>query len=112
MRGSHPRHKTLCAKSQRFGKICPEECHVNRISGTSRAYVGGQHRGETQNVISPIHAFDLWQIGFVEVIAVTGRLKVYAPDFDVERIFLWRDDEIGAVTTQFAIDLVPDVGGD
>ena len=56
--------------------------------------------------------FDLGQVGFAEEGAVARRLQVHSADFDVERIFLRSDDQVGADGAQFAIDLVADVGGD
>src|SRR5580704_16684360 len=77
-----------------------------------QGYIDRQHGRKTHDVIAPEHAFDLGQVGFVEVTAIAGRLQVYATDIDVQRVFLRSDNQVGAVGAQFTADLVVNVGRD
>src|SRR5215831_10373464 len=60
----------------------------------------------------PERAADLGQVGFVKVSPVAGRFQIYSADLQVQRIFLRRDDQVRAISAQFAADLVANVGSD
>ena len=51
------------------------------------------------------------QVGFVEVAAAAGRLEIDAADLDIDGVFLRSHEQVRAIAAQFAVDLVPDIGG-
>src|SRR5207248_11617959 len=67
-----------------LGEISPDQSRVCACN----IHVDRQHRSEAHDVVTPEHAFDLWQIGFVQVSAIARRLKINAANFHVQRHFL------------------------
>src|SRR5438270_8027 len=80
-------HEVLFPELNLLGKIGSEQGGIR----ASKVHANRQHRSEPHDVIAPKHAFDLRQIGFVEISAVAGRLQIHAAEFHVESIFLRRD---------------------
>ena len=64
---------------------------------------------ESQNVVPPKNAFDLGQIGFVQI-SRPRSIHIHAAHAHAERIFHRPHDDVGAEGAQLAIELVADVG--
>src|SRR5258706_10363479 len=103
MRDAYPRDKIIVAEAKLLGEISPD--HGHRIVQTSHVGRYRQHGREADYVVMPESAANLRQVSFVEEGAVAGRLQIDSADFYVERVFLRRDQKVGAVTAQLAADL-------
>src|SRR5437588_12640390 len=63
----------------------------------------GKHGCKPGDVVVPENSFDLRQVRFAEKGAVSRRFQVDSANFQVERIFLRGDDQVGADGAQLAV---------
>src|SRR3954464_6074640 len=95
-----------------FSEVGSKQRCVQALAVAHDSGVYRQHGGESGDVVVPENTFDLGQVGFAEERTVSGRPEIHSADFDIERIFLGSDDEVGADRAELAVNLVTDVGSD
>src|SRR5438552_13186270 len=96
MRAANPSRELVLTVRKWLSKISPQQRDIQSLAVLPDRNVPRKHGREARNIVMPEDSFDLGQVRFAEKRSVSRRLEIHSANFQIERIFLWGDNQVGA----------------